>query len=1269
MIRVASDIGGTFTDLALERDGRIFSTKVPTTPAEPDKAVIDGLRHLLAESGTDPSEIGLFIHGTTLATNAVIERKGARTVFVGTAGLTDSLEIGLENRFDQYNLNIEKPRPLVPRPLRFGLQERIAVDGSVVEALADQALEQLEAFVRDQAAESVAVCLLHAYLNDAHERRVGEHLRRALPGLAVSLSSEISPIAGEYERGTTVSANAYVQPLMARYLERLQSRIAQMGITAPMLVMMSEGGLTSVETACRFPVRLIESGPAGGALLAASIGRRLGIDRLFSFDMGGTTAKICLIDDGVPEFETSFEVDRSYRFAKGSGLPLRIPVVDLVEIGAGGGSIARVDSLGSVRIGPDSVGSEPGPACFGKGGTSPTVTDADLVVGKIDPARFAGGSLALDRKAAAAAIAAGIGTPLGLDDVAAAAAIAEMIDENMANAAHVHATEKGKDIAGYTMVAFGGAAPLHALRVAEKLGIERVIIPPNAGVGSAIGFLVSPVSYTTRRTHYMRLANLDLATVRRLLEEMHADAEQQVRSAVAHGELTEEWKTFMRYVGQGHDIAIRLDGTPDDIASPRLAALLIGRFEEEYRRQFGRTLDGNAIEIVGWAYKRAIMRRDAETIWSTEPAGNAPQAERRQDLFDPVSGRTLSALVVDRQGMSGTPRPGPLLIVEPQTTVVVPDGFEASRDESGCILVQQRSKRVAQSSSQVGSQHALASQIMWNRLLSVVEEQAQALIRTSFSSVAREAGDLSAGVFTPDGRMIAQAVTGTPGHVNSMAQSVFHFLRAIPLEQWHEGDVGITNDPWSGTGHLNDFCVVTPAFRAGRLIGFFACTTHIMDVGGQGAGFEGRDIWQEGLRIPIVKLIERGTLDTKLVSILSTNVRLPQQAMGDIMSLVAANHTGCLRLDRMCEEFGLADLDALADYVFERSAAGMAAAIEALPRGTYRAELQMDGVERPIRLVADMTIGDGSIRVALSGELAPSLKGINVPYCYTDAYASYGVRCLVGPEIPNNFASLAAVRIEAPEGSILNAIDPAPVASRHMIGQMLPDLMLGCLSAADPAIAPAEGSGSLWNVRLLRQGVTTASSHPRFISLFFHAGGVGARPGLDGLSATAYPSGVRSIPVELAERNAPVLYVRKELRTDSGGAGRWRGGLGQVIELRARDGGDMTLAAIFERVDNAARGRHGGADGKLGKVSLKTAGPLAAKGLQTIPANDILVVESPGGAGLGDPLTRPAEAVQADVAAGYCSPVEARTAYGVVLNDDLSLDDAATGILRRRRHR
>jgi N-methylhydantoinase A/oxoprolinase/acetone carboxylase beta subunit/N-methylhydantoinase B/oxoprolinase/acetone carboxylase alpha subunit len=1258
MIRVASDIGGTFTDLALERDGRIFSAKVPTTQAAPDEAVIAGLEQLLAKTGTRPDEIGLFIHGTTLATNAVIERKGARTVFVGTEGLTDSLEIGLENRFDQYNLNIEKPRPLVPRPLRFGLRERMAVDGSVIEPLDAAALQRLEAFVRDARAESVAVCLLHAYLDDSHERRVGEHLRSTVPGVAVSLASEVSPIAGEYERASTVCANAYVQPLMARYLARLQTRLTVLGVTAPMLVMMSEGGLTSVETACRFPVRLIESGPAGGALLAASIGRRLGIDRLFSFDMGGTTAKICLIDDGVPEFETSFEVDRSYRFRKGSGLPLRIPVVDLVEIGAGGGSIARIDALGTVRIGPDSAGSEPGPACFGRGGLLPTVTDADLVVGKIDPARFAGGAVALDESAAVAAISSAIGTPLGLDAVAAAAAVGEMVDENMANAAHIHATEKGKDIAGYTMVAFGGAAPLHALRVAEKLGITRVIIPPNAGVGSAIGFLVAPVSYTTRRTHYMRLADLDPDIVRRTLEDMRTDAEAQVRSAAAHGDLAEEWKTFMRYVGQGHDIAIRLDGTPAEIASAGLAAQLAARFEEEYRRQFGRTLDGNAIEIVGWAYKRAILRRDAETIWSRVEDAASAAAEATRDLYDPVRGSRVAARQLDRAAMTGEPCQGPLLITEAQTTILIPEGFAAARDDSGCIVVERRGTPAAQGAA-AGD---LAHQIMWNRLLSVVEEQAQALIRTSFSSVVREAGDLSAGVFTPDGRMIAQAVTGTPGHVNSMAQSVFHFLAAIPLERWQPGDVGITNDPWSGTGHLNDFCVVTPAFRGGRIIGFFACTTHLMDVGGQGAGFEGADIWHEGLRIPIMKLIEGGVLDTKLVSILTTNVRLPQQAIGDIMSLVAANHTGGVRLERMCEEFGLADIDELADYIFARSAAGMRQAIAALKAGTFHAELKMDGVERPIRLAADMTIGDGQISVALSGELAPSLKGINVPYCYTDAYASYGVRCLVGPDIPNNFASLSAVRIEAPAGSILNATDPAPVTSRHMIGQMLPDLMLGCLSAADAGLAPAEGSGSLWNVRLLRRGDAT---HPRFITLFFHAGGVGARPGLDGLSATAYPSGVRSIPVELAERNAPVLYLRKELRTDSGGAGRWRGGLGQVIELTARDGGDMTLAAIFERVVNAARGRHGGADGTRGRISLKAAGALAAKGLQTIPGGDTLVVESPGGGGLGDPLTRPVDAVRADVVAGYCSAGEARAAYGVVLRQDLSVDEPATTALRK----
>jgi N-methylhydantoinase B/oxoprolinase/acetone carboxylase alpha subunit len=468
-----------------------------------------------------------------------------------------------------------------------------------------------------------------------------------------------------------------------------------------------------------------------------------------------------------------------------------------------------------------------------------------------------------------------------------------------------------------------------------------------------------------------------------------------------------------------------------------------------------------------------------------------------------------------------------------------------------------------------GVRAAIARQVMWSRLVSVVEEQAQTLIRTSFSPVTRDAGDLSAGIFTSDGRMVAQAVTGTPEHVNAMARSVGHFLAAIPAEEWEEGDVAITNDPWIGTGHLNDFCVVTPVFCKGRLLGSFASTTHIVDVGGQGIGFDGRDIYHEGIRIPVLRFLRAGHSDPHVEAILRANVRFPDELMGELFALAAANHGGCLAMLRMCDEFGMEDLNPLADFVFERSDAGMRAAIAELPEGEYHSSMVVDLIGTPIEITGQMTIGGGTISLDLGGDLAPATLGVNVPFCYTEAYAAFGVRCIVRPDIPNNHASLDAVRISAPEGSILNACFPAPVASRHILGHMMADVALGCLAKAVPDRVPAEHSGTLWNLRLARD--PGRSGRP-FNILCFHSGGGGARPAQDGLAATAYPSGVQSIPVEVSERSAPILYARRELRPDSGGPGRQCGGLGQVIEVRARDGHPMDIAASFQRVGTPARG-------------------------------------------------------------------------------------------------
>ncbi|MBI3199526.1 MAG: hydantoinase/oxoprolinase family protein, partial [Rhodospirillales bacterium] len=522
--RLAVDIGGTFTDVVLEttipgQTPRAHAIKILTTPDAPERAVLEGVRAILAEAKCAPSDVTLVVHGTTLATNALIERKGARTALVTTEGFRDSLEIAWEHRFEQYDIYMERPEPLVPRDLRFGVPERVASDGAVLLPLDEQSVRKLASELKRLKIEAVAVCFLHSFTNEAHERRAGAILAEELPDVAISLSCEVCPEIREYERASTTIANAYVLPRMAGYLGQLERDLKKEGITGPLLLMMSSGGITTVDTAMRHPVRLVESGPAGGAILALTVAAENGIDNAVAFDMGGTTAKLTLLDDLNLQRSRQFEVARAYRFVQGSGIPVRIPVIELVEIGAGGGSIARLDALGRIQIGPDSAGSVPGPACYGNGGTAPTVTDADTTLGRLDPARFAGGKLPLYPDKAAAALKA-IADPLKTDPAGAAIGVAEIVDETMASAARVHAVENGKDTAERTLIAFGGAAPLHAARMARKLGMKRVIVPVGAGVGSAFGFLRASIAYEVVRTRHMRLDLFDAKTVTGLFDSM-----------------------------------------------------------------------------------------------------------------------------------------------------------------------------------------------------------------------------------------------------------------------------------------------------------------------------------------------------------------------------------------------------------------------------------------------------------------------------------------------------------------------------------------------------------------------------------------------------------------------------------------------------------------------------------------------------------------------------------------------------------------------------
>jgi N-methylhydantoinase A len=681
-IRLGVDIGGTFTDVALEIGERRFTAKILTTPHAPEEGVLAALRSVTAEAGVAPGAVGVIIHGTTLATNALIERKGARTALLTTEGFRDVVEIRHENRFEQYDVNIDLPPPLVPRRLRLPVRERIDAQGEVLLPLDESSVARAIEALAAQQVEAVAVGLLHSFTNPDHERRVGDAIARRLPQVAVTLSSDVSPEMREYERFSTACANAYLQPLIGRYLAKLDRELLRAGFHCPLLLMTSGGGITTTETAIRFPVRLVESGPAGGAIFAACIARAHGLDQVVSFDMGGTTAKICLIDKAQPQTARAFEVARIYRFLKGSGLPLRIPVIEMVEIGAGGGSIARVDTLGRIVVGPDSAGSEPGPVCYGRGGEEPTVTDADVVLGRIDPTTFSGGKITLDVAGAKRATAERIAAALNLATEHAALGISEMVDENMANAARVHAIESGKDLRPRTLIAFGGAAPLHAARVAEKLGINRVLVPANAGVGSAVGLLRAPVAYETVRGRLMRLGSFEPASVNRLFAEMRAEAEAIVRRGAPAAKLVEQRSAFMRYRGQGHEIAVALP-VRDFTAADR--STIRELFEAVYRRLYSRAIPEVEIEILSWVVAVSAPSEGRLGAPARERPSEPKPASRRP-IFDPDTGEFEEVDIYWRPDLApGARISGPAVIAEAETSTVVSPLFDARIDEFGYI--------------------------------------------------------------------------------------------------------------------------------------------------------------------------------------------------------------------------------------------------------------------------------------------------------------------------------------------------------------------------------------------------------------------------------------------------------------------------------------------------------------------------------------------------------------------------------------------------------
>jgi 5-oxoprolinase (ATP-hydrolysing)/N-methylhydantoinase A len=1264
--RVGVDIGGTFTDFVLvdRQTGRMRLHKCLTTPKDPSTGAVEGLEELLRAAGLGFADLDDLVHGTTLVTNAIIERTGNPVGLLTTRGFRDVLEMGTEQRYDIYDLFLRFPEPLVPRALRREVGERLDRDGGVVVPLdGDEVRREVADLVRI-GIEALAVCFLHAYRNPAHERAVADVIRREFPGLAVSLSSEVVPELREYERCATTVANAYVQPLMARYVAKLEASLAERGFAGRFYLIQSSGGMASPATARRFPIRLLESGPAGGALVTAFFGRQVGHPDVIAFDMGGTTAKTCLVQDGQPGVAPAMEAARVHRFKRGSGLPVKAPVIDMIEIGAGGGSIAHLDALGLLKIGPRSAGADPGPACYGLGGREPTVTDANLLLGYLDPGFFLGGRMRLDPPAAETAVD-GLAGRLGLDRLATAWGVYEVVCESMAAAARVHIVEKGRDPRRYAMVAFGGAGPAHAARVARILGIGEVIVPPASGAAAALGFLVAPISFEHVTSLPGVLGELDLASVNRLLDDLEARGRALLAEAgVPDLDVTVARRADMRLLGQVHDIAVPLPPGP---LRPEHLPAIEAAFVAEYARLYTHVYTGTVVQAINW---RVLTTGPAPAIDLVGQDGVTAQATARKGerpAYFPEAGGFVPTPVYDRYALTpGDVLPGPAIVEERESTTVVPPGDRLEVDGRGNLRIRVSHTTTIEAIVPAGldlpravariEADPVGLEIMWSRLINIVEECWLTVWRTAFSLIIGEAQDFACELLDPRGNSLAHSPRAMPVFNLTLPRAVRAILERFPAETLAPGDVLITNDPWICAGHLFDVAIVTPVFRDGRVVAILGTIGHVTDIGGTRDSLSAREIYEEGFQIPPLKLYRAGATNEDLFRLLAENVRKSEQVLGDLHALISANATGAQRLLAFMTEYGLEDLEALATVIQDRSERAIRDAIARVPDGTYRSEIWNDGLDEPLSYPVTVTVAGETVSVDFAG--APPQQprgGSNCTYSYTAAHTVYPLKCLLSPEVPSNAGCYRPFQVSAPPDSILNCAKPASVNVRTRTGWYIaPNLFMALAPALPDRVQAFTGLPA--SLTLYGQG-----PDGRFYSdHLFQGGGQGASAHGDGKSALLWPTSAANTSVELFETRTPVLVLEKRYVPDSGGAGRHRGGLGQLVRVRKlTDDGRPAYAGLFpdgvrSRTAGLFGGRPGGAvRGVLLDASGAVVTDYGVGQLVTLQRPDqVLELRLAGGAGYGDPGERPLELIQHDLDHGYVTPRGVAEDYGGVVASD-----------------
>lgn len=1260
-LRAGIDIGGTFTDFILfdEAQTAIRLHKHLTTPQDPSQGALKGLGELMAAAGIAVSDLAEIVHGTTLVTNAVIERKGARIGLITTKGFRDILEIGTEQRYDIYDLTLAFPTALVERALRLEVSERIGADGSEILPLDEVGvLRSAEKLVRD-GVEAVAICFMHSYANPAHERAARDLIATAYPELSISISSEVVAEISEYKRFVTTCANAYVQPLMDRYLSRFEGELTKLGFTGDFRMMHSAGGLVSLEAARAFPIRLLESGPAGGALATAWFGKQAGHDNVIAFDMGGTTAKACLIENGRADIASFLEAGREHRFKNGSGLPIKAPVVDMIEIGAGGGSIASIDAVGLMQVGPHSAGSEPGPACYGRGGLKPTVTDASVALGYYDPDFFLGGRMKLDLPAAQTALDT-IADPLGISAAEAAWGIHQVVAESMANAARIHLVEKGKDPRFYSMIGFGGAGPAFAARVARILGVSEVIIPPASGAASAFGFLTAPLSFDHVRSHRTVLtAEMDMAEIARICDELAAEGRVQLaRAGVAETDITIERAADMRLVGQLHEITVPL---PAGDLNAEAYAAICAAFERVYSARYTQVPNDARLEILSFR-SRASGPVPQLTVRQAGVGGTAGDGRKgtRKTYF---AGEWCDAGIYDRYSLRpGHEITGPAIIEEHESTTIIPPGDQVSIDETGnlriAIATAANGAIVVDSSMDIDEAMAriesdpIALEVMWSRLVNVAEEMWSTVCRTAFSLIISESQDFGCAILDPSGDTLAHSARVMPVFNLTLPMAVKAIIARYPVETMSPGDVYITNDPWLCAGHLFDLAIVTPVFHQDRVVALMGTVGHVGDIGGSRDGLSVTELYEEGIQIPAMKLVSGGAENEDLFRLMAENIRDSEQVLGDVRSFISANATGASRMRSFMEEYGMHDLKALARVVQQLSEKAMRAAIRDLKDGVYHSEISNNPFGETMTFPLKVTVKGDEIELDFEGAPAQTKKGgINCTLSYTTAHATYPLKCMLTPNVRGNAGCYRAFTVKAPKGSILNCEKPAPVSLRTRTGWYIaPNIFRAMAEAAPEVVQSFSGLPSL----LSFYGKTDEGA--LFYELLLLGGGQGASVASDGKSSLLWPTSAATSSIEMLESRSPIVIWEKALMTDSGGVGRFRGGLGVRVRISRRldEGQDIRTIISPEGVGLPVEGLFGGQPGLTAHGAIRSLATDQQIGdcgtgmiLDLIGTDQVVELQLAGGSGYGDPLERDPARISEDLRQGYISPETAQKLYGL----------------------